>query len=269
MGSGVVGNYYQTRIQIAGVTVVGTTDASGFPASNVLDWQHPLVRWQSNNLTGDKVLVFDLSAAPPNYVGFYIGRVNFTSAFLQANATDSWGAPTHNVAISFTNDSYVSRLQGTFFYLADRSTINLRFARLRIVGGTGVNDGATGYKVGLMVPMVTAVEVDNRAPVRRVVTKGKLFNALGGGGEDLVAISQRRMQLELPWTWLWDPSLSPVTNEEANMLTLAADPETPVVVVPNLNRLYESYLCRQAGEIQIETEVGIGATMPLLLREIS
>lgn len=268
MASGVIGNYYQTRIQVQNVTVVGTTDASGFPASNVLDWGHPLVRWQSNNLTGDKALVFDLGATPPNYVGFYIGRVNFTSAFLQANATDSWGAPTHNVAISFTTDSYVSRLQGTFFYLADRSTISLRFARLRIPSGTGVNDGATGYKVGVMIPMVTAIEIDNRAPIRRLVTKGKLFNVLGGGAEDIATIAQRRMQMELPWAWLWDPSTNPATNEEANMLTLAADPETPLVIVPNLNRTYESYLCRQTGDIRIDTEAGIGATMPLLFREV-
>ena len=268
MASGAVGDLYQSLIQMTGVSVVGTTDAAGFPASNVLDWQHPSLRWQSDNLTGDKTLVFDLSATPPNYVGFYIRGVNFTSAFLQAHATDSWGAPTHNVAISFSTDSYVKRMQAAFFYLVARTTINLRFARLRIPAGTGVNDGATGYKVGIMVPMVSTVEVENRAPLRRVVTKGVIGNRLVGGAEDVAAVGFRQMTLEFPWTWMWDTTTSPAFNEEANMLALATDREIPVVVVPNLNRQYEAYLGRNVGDVQIESDAGIGASMALIIREI-
>lgn len=269
MASGSIGNAFWARIYES-VTVVGTTDAAGFPASNVLDWSHPSIRWQSDTLTGDKTLVFDFGASPPSYAGFYLGRVNFTSAVLQANAADVWTSPTYSVAITPTQDAFVNRKQGLHFFNADRSTIALRYARLRIPSGTGVDDSSTEYKVGVMVPIVSSIEVDNRAAIRLQVTKAVLRNELPGGGRDIVGIGVRRMRLELPWEWLWDPTVNPAVNEESMMLNLASDPDTPVVVCRNINKPEQAYLSRAEVEsvVQLESNSGIGATMPLVFIEV-
>lgn len=266
---GVMGNYYQALIQTTGVTLAPSTESSPALATNVLDWAHPAKYWMTTTTASDGTLVFDMGASPPSCIGLYLGRFNVASGVrLQANATNTWGSPSIDNALTFTTDSFVNRIQGLFFFNTDRSAITHRYYRLKIPSGTAVTDGASGFKVSLALPLVSPVEVTNRPQFRLTVRRAMARAVLPGGEEQRAALSVRQAILEMPWEWMWDPTLNAVTNEESTMLSLAQDEDDPVVVCRNLNKPHQAYLCRREGEIALDSSEGIGANFPLRMVEI-
>lgn len=266
---GVMGNYYQALLQTAGVTLTESTESSPAVAENVLDWAHPAKYWMTTGTGSDGTLVFDMGASPPSYVGLYIARLNVTGGVrLQANATNTWGSPSIDNALTLTTDSFVNRTQGIFFFNTDRSAITHRYCRLKIAAGTGVTDSASGYKVGLALPLVSPVEVTNRPQFRLFVRRAMARASFPGGERQIAALSVRQAVLEMPWDWMWDPTSNAVTNEESTMLSLAQDEDDPVVVCRNLNKPYQAYLCLREGEISLDSSEGIGANFPLRMVEI-
>jgi hypothetical protein len=264
--SGGIGLFYHARLQTTGVTVTGSEEASGFIADEVLDWENPQDTWRTNNTTGNKTLVFDLGSALTTY-GFYIEGVNVPAGSIQANATDSWGAPTINQSATFTLDSFALRRHGLFFFNADRSSIALRYLRLVLTGSQSPDGGVSYYQVGTCLPLVSPTELTNRRPLGLAGIEPVLENEWPGRYEN-AAIGVRQVQVDLPWEFFFNPIPHAADNEESKMLALATNPATPVVVCPDLNRPQQTYLCRRRGEIRWDIQQGIGASFPLAFSEV-
>ena len=75
-------------------SVTGTTAATGFPAANTQTPQLPYLTWRTTVATTSDVRA-NLGSAKLTEI-ILLFNCNFTSVQIQANATDSWGAPTHN-----------------------------------------------------------------------------------------------------------------------------------------------------------------------------
>lgn len=274
MASGQVGNYFQGLLVSANsITLTASTESSPYVATNALDWNNPSTYWATTTTGADGTLVFDMGASPPSCVGLYIARMNIDAGVsgvrLQANATNVWTSPTIDNALTLTQDSWVNRIQGIYFFNpTTRAAIAHRYYRLKINSGTAVNDGSSSFKVPLALPIISPVEIDNRAAITYRIRRSTLRNILSGGQEQRAAFSVRQMTIELPWQWLYDPSISAPVNEEATMLSLSQDEDVPVVVCRNLNKSHQAYLCRRDGDITIESPEGVGASMPLLWTEI-
>jgi len=266
--SGSIGDFFQSLLHTSNATPSALTTQSGYSPVHVLNWQEPRLRWQSNVKTPDQWLKLDLSSSPPNYVGVYLDGLNLASATLQANATDTWGAPTFNLVVTFTLDDIVTRRHGVFFFNpTTHASIALRYVRLLITASTATDDGAN-YKVSSFFPLVSSVEVLNRPQITLARRKPVVENQFPAGRHEILSQGDRAVFMELPWSWLWDPTVNPTVNEEATMLALATDKDVPVCVCRNLNKTYQSYLCRQLGDFSLQSE-GVGARLPLIYEEIT
>lgn len=127
---------------LSAATITGSADAAGFGAANLKTPQSPFSAPAKTSAGGAQNYVIDFGVATTlDMVGLV--HVNFTSATLQGNATDSWGAPSFTQALTITRNPWTWRYQ---LHQA-LSGFNLRFARLVIPSQTPV-DGATGYRIG-------------------------------------------------------------------------------------------------------------------------
>lgn len=265
---GAIGNFYQARIQTGNVTPTGSSTLGSYIAANVQDWQNAQYRWQSNTVTTDQWIKLDLGASPPSYYGVYLGRLNVGVGTVQANATDTWGAPTFSEVNSFTRDDHISRRNKIVFFNAFHTEVTYRFVRFLINSATVTDDGAT-FKVGKFFPLVTSVEIEPRQEVSIQRMKAVLEQEFSSGRHEILSQGEQKMILDFPWEYMWNPTRSPDGNEESSMLSLATDKDVPVIVCPNTLRTYQAYLCRQMGELAIRSSQGIGAQMPLSFIEIT
>ena len=265
--SGSIGDFFQSFIQTVGVTPSALSTQSGFSAANVLDWQNPLYRYQSNATSPDQTLLLDLGASPPSYVGIYLEGLNFAACTWQANATDVWTSPSFAQSITVSVDPVTSLRRGIFFFNAAHTTQSYRYTRLLIAAGTARDDGAN-FKVAKFFPLVSAREVINRGEIIQTRQRPVLTNEFPAGRKEILRQGEQFVTLELPWQWMWNVALDAATDEKSTMLALATDPDTPVVICRDLNRPTEAYIMRNEANFGLSSE-GVGARMPLVYRQVS
>jgi hypothetical protein len=123
------------------VTPVASSEKAAFPVANIKTPQRPGVPYKSTVAT-DTSIVMDHGSAKL-VEGAFIGHCNFTSIRFQANATDSWGAPTYNQLLTLTR-SPNGRYQ--HFHLPSTAP-NLRFNRWFIPTQATTN-GASAFSIG-------------------------------------------------------------------------------------------------------------------------
>lgn len=130
-----------------GATLTTNSEASGLPATNL---QNAIVRrpWRTAGITQQTWVVFDLGTATlVNCAGIFGHNLRSTAAItLQGNASDSWGAPTFNVALTLITDpdgivheKAMTLAQGTFRYwrlaIQDPSSVNTYWEIGRLMAG--------------------------------------------------------------------------------------------------------------------------------------
>jgi hypothetical protein len=123
-------------------TATGSSQQStSFSASNVKTPQRPFFPWRTGAL-GDQNVVVDFGVAKAVET-FLIARTNFTSARIQGNPSDSWGAPAFDQAITIDRNP----VNGRYQYGATLTAFNYRFLRVLIPSQTPV-DGVGYYLLG-------------------------------------------------------------------------------------------------------------------------
>lgn len=118
-----------------GVVMTSSADATGYPVtnlSNAMRWK----KWKATITTGDQWVKFDLGSAQTFQVISLINIVKHVggSVQVQANATDTWGAPTINDTITIPSPDYtrvVSDWRG--------ATSSLRWIRIYFTNTTAVS----------------------------------------------------------------------------------------------------------------------------------
>lgn len=265
--SGLLGLFFHARALTTGVTVTASTEASGFLAGNVLDWENPRLPWRSTTKTADQWLRFDLGASPPGYVGLFVRGANFPSATLQANATDSWGTPAISLPITVATNTVVERRHGLFFFNTGRTAPGHRYVRLLIGANQATDGGGTYYAVESALFAVAAVELTARRPLEQTLIDPVEEQAWPGRRE-VAQLGARQVRLDLPWEFFLNYAEGATENEEGAMLALSTSPAQPVIVCPNLHRPQEAYVMRRLGEVRWAMQGGVGAAMPLVFEEV-
>ena len=128
-----------------GRTITPSTQANNYPASNLLRPFEPTMPWRTTATT-EQTAVIDLGSA------FALGRIillglNYATLTLQANATDSWGAPTYTSGtLTAERNLWTQRTQRCIWVapLVAGVTPSLRYVRLVIAAQTPT-DGATYF----------------------------------------------------------------------------------------------------------------------------
>lgn len=124
-------------------TATASSEDAVYVAVNARHPERPFEPWKTTT-TGIQSLVIDFGTATTLTGGSVsLIHANFTSASIQGHATNTWGAPTYNQAVTLTrapNERYHHghRIVGTFA---------LRFLRILIPSQTPT-DGATVYRLG-------------------------------------------------------------------------------------------------------------------------
>ena len=265
MNSGAVGNFFAAKVAYA-VTPSVSSQAANYPSTNVTSWAKPQRYWKANVNTPDQWVVLDAGAAIAS-VGGYILGANFTTATLQANAADSWGAPAVSVPIALSLDQVTNRRQGAFFFNANRTTVSYRYYRLLIPQGQVTDDGGM-YRVWCFFPLVSAVEFEARGSWTLGRRKVVWRNPLPQGEEEVFSAGRRKIFLRGTPQFFLNPYQGAAENEEAIMLGLSADEDEPLVICRNLYRPEQSYLCRRRGDVEWQSEENVGAGFPLEYEEI-
>lgn len=141
------------RMMLAPLTVVPTATStdSNWPVTNVNILTDLAKKWAAAVATGIVDFTFDLGvgntfsglAADP---GIFIDDVNVTSIKLQANATNSWGTPSWDQAVTVAKCGEVQRYKG-FWRLADlsASAVAYRYVNVRILSQTPTD--AANYRM--------------------------------------------------------------------------------------------------------------------------
>lgn len=112
------------RTVMDGATLTYNSQASALPATNL---QNEIVRrpWRTAGITQQAWVVYDLGTATlVNCAGIFGHNLRATAAItLQGHASDSWGSPTFNVALTIITDpdgvvheKAMTLAQGTFRY---------------------------------------------------------------------------------------------------------------------------------------------------------
>lgn len=123
-------------------TVVGSSQQSlSFAAANVKAPQRPFLPWRTSGV-GDQDVVVDFGSAKTVDV-ILLARTNFTTARIQGNASDSWGAPAFNQLVTITQNPMNLRYQ----YGAVLTAFSYRYLRILIPSQTPT-DGASYYLLG-------------------------------------------------------------------------------------------------------------------------
>ena len=126
---------YANLLTVSGVTISSSSEATGYVDDNLANparWR----KWRSTTTTGDQWVKFDLGANTNFQVLAAINAVIHSGGNLkaQANATDSWGAPTVNDTLAIPSPDYtgvaadwissVQNLRWIRFYFTNTSAVN-------------------------------------------------------------------------------------------------------------------------------------------------
>jgi hypothetical protein len=122
--------------------VTGSTAQAAYPATNVKTPERPFMPWKTTVATASDVVI-DFGATK-TLDAVALSNVNFTSATIQGNATNSWTAPSYTQSITIARNRWNTRYQhghqivGSFSY---------RYLRISIGTQTPV-DGSSGFSIG-------------------------------------------------------------------------------------------------------------------------
>ncbi|HAE37314.1 MAG TPA: hypothetical protein DCG57_01605 [Candidatus Riflebacteria bacterium] len=105
--------------------ITASSEAAGFAATNLLQYDPDLI-WAAASFAADVTIVIDLAVAS-SIKQIWLNNANFVSATIQANATNSWGAPSVSTTVTLAADD-VGIYKG-FFALSET---NYRYVRLVI-----------------------------------------------------------------------------------------------------------------------------------------
>lgn len=124
-----------------GVGITGSTEASGFPASNIATPYRPMMPWHTTALGAQSAVIDFLSAK--TLTGIWLIRTNFAQVTIQGHATDTWTSP------SFTQTMTVARNPWNFRYqlAIPLHGFTFRFLRILIPSQTPT-DGTSAYVLG-------------------------------------------------------------------------------------------------------------------------
>lgn len=106
-------------------SITASSSAEGFPAANLLQYDPDMI-WQAESFAADASIVIDLAVAS-SIKQIWLNNANFTSATIQANATNSWASPSVSKAVTLADDD-VGIYKGFF----DLSETNYRYVRVFI-----------------------------------------------------------------------------------------------------------------------------------------
>lgn len=259
------GALFLGKVFNTGIGLVESSAAAGYPALNVIDWRYPRRTWRSTT-TAAQTLTFDFGASPPSHVGIYLRGTNFITATLMANPTNTWGAPAISKALTIPLDAFLSRYHTMVFWNTTRTVVTHRYVQLAIPNQT-TTDGASYFSLGTMLPVVTPVEVELRAPLQITRRQAMLKNDLPTRRE-VQRLGDRQLVLNLPWNYAWDQVLDSSNNETDLMIALAVSEDEPVIVCWNAQKPELGFLARREGDVDLQSQDGIGASMALSFAEI-
>lgn len=124
-------------------TITGTTALTSYPLTNVKDAARPFLTYRSTNTTNVEIIA-DLGSAKLDELVLLL-NCNFTSAHLQAHASNSWGAPTHaSGALTISRQEWNGRY--TLAYLTSGWTAK-QWNRV-FIPTQATTDGAAYFEVG-------------------------------------------------------------------------------------------------------------------------
>jgi hypothetical protein len=151
------------NLAAAATIATGTTFVEVDTSTGLRYPERPHHRAFTADLTGG-VLVLDFGSATVQDVIAPI-YANFTTATVQGNATNAWGAPTYSQAITLgrsVNDRYHHAHRPVGF--------NFRFLRLVVPGGTATDGGTQFALGGIWAGLLTAAPREIRdAPIETKV----------------------------------------------------------------------------------------------------
>jgi hypothetical protein len=139
---------------ITPTTITASSEASGFPGSNLLDVHKPGAEWRSTATT-EQNIVFDTGTVGCVVTAVFLGDVNFTSVTIQGNATDSWGSPSFSQAFTVSKDNVVQRYKA----FAALTGFAYRYLRL-LVPAQSPTDSEAFFRIGTAIPASWAGEME-------------------------------------------------------------------------------------------------------------
>lgn len=167
--------------------------ATGFPLTNLSDTVHALREWRSTATTLTE-LVLDMATATI-VAAVMLNAVNFATAEIRGNATDSWGAPSFGpVTISPVNDPQMVRQKAWLALTA----FNYRYLKLSITAQTPT-DAAAFFRIGTLVLMspVTTLAQELEAPFEREIFHAERSVEFLDGGEEVSDLGMQGLQLTI------------------------------------------------------------------------
>ncbi|MEM4658700.1 MAG: hypothetical protein QXX77_09810 [Candidatus Methanosuratincola sp.] len=215
-------------------TATSSSEAIGFPASNIAILSRPKRVWRST-ATGDQSIVLDfgIAVSPP---AVFIDNANFETVVIQGNTTDVWTSPAFGSgSITLERDPRLGRRKR----LIELATFDYRYMRIYIPSQTP--DGGAGYyQIGaLAVPEALTEMIENPSYPGRWTkrTPVQVNEFLSGGVERVKVGSLDEVRLGL--------TLSVESSDGAiqQIYNLFGDPTSLILFDWNFNVTYESYLC--------------------------
>lgn len=246
-------SYVTTSAILTDTTVVYSTQAAGYPATNVYDYAHPYRAWRATGVGTGEYVGYDLGSATQVY-GFYLDRCNGTQVIVEWSDASNFSSVTDSHTLSPTTCPITGRTKA-FAYSATKATggtlatdPNRRYVRVRNVSGS-VTDGSSAFSVGSFVLFTDLDEWTHSSgwPYRKVFLRNVLSNAEGlAGGRDPVTIGNPRAAITLPQSMMQ-------TGMESQLLTVAQYGEgTILFFYRNYNTdLSEAYLARIVGGFSV------------------
>lgn len=281
--AGRTGSLYLANVkthQLAPTAITASTQQSSYPASNANVFTKPFRPWRPlHPLPPDTAhITYDLGA--PQAIGaLHIGHLEpnaMLSIGMKLSSTPDFAFGT----VVFSKDIYIQScwnpLGARYGYTHVFTTAipTARYARA-ILGSWTID--ATKPEAGIGNFVVVAADptclIPNRPPWEPGWRPGATIeNRFLGGGAERLRLSERAMTLALPWAWAFDPLNFQPANETDLVMSrhVQANTDEPVLVVLDSENLpsYTMIAYRALGDVTLQSQSGIGATMPLAFEEI-
>ncbi|MEW6708324.1 MAG: hypothetical protein AB1403_00745 [Candidatus Riflebacteria bacterium] len=229
-------------------TITASSQAAGFPASNLLQYDPDLI-WKAAAFSGSVTLLIDLAAAGA-IDNIWLNNANFLSATIQANSADSWASPPVSESVTLAEDD-VGVVKGFF----DLTTTHYRYVRVVIPVQTLADGGSVPFLGNIILGTSESLVVSSWEPA--VQEDFNSFTSDGGNYSEFTPGKPRH---------IFSASMQAVTKAEMDAAPLKG--WSAAVLFTDLGSVADSYLVYSPKGKRPRVRSQIDCDLEFVLREL-